>query len=109
VQLLADTVGVMVPPVPRRSPGDRLTVRSAARIPGPDTVSISVSVDSSGIARAGRSYSRLGSSKIGAEFDKRIRFYPARRYDGNPVGYYGLVHLSNSPDSENIRIDYRWF
>ncbi|MBU8933753.1 MAG: hypothetical protein KOO62_07075 [candidate division Zixibacteria bacterium] len=107
VELIADTVGLMRKPVPRRA-GELVINVSARAFPTRDTVSAVLMFDTSGNASVRRTnkVSKPIRKAIG-ELRGRLDFHPALDYAGRPQRFSGLVHLVLDV-SGRIRIDCLW-
>ena len=106
-QLLPDTLGLLVPPLPKNLQSDSLAVAEAARKYF-GRVAVGVHVDSTGkieieqLSRAERPVVPVIRAAM-----KQLSFYPALRFDGRPCSFRGLVHL-DFEGSTNVRIRVDW-
>ncbi len=108
VQSLADTVGLMAVPIPRRAPGNQINLRGDHWVGASDTISIWLTVDRFGQMGARRVYSRDASVGLAVRrLSGKIPFYPALDYGGVSESFGGLVYLSGG-FSANVRIYYVW-
>jgi len=106
VQLIADTVGLMVKPIARRQPGNALTLAEAGGLV--DTVSAVLAVDTAGHVSF-RTQDRLPPREwqVLRRLSSRMPFYPARDYRGEARYYDGPVRVILD-SSEKVRIEYVW-
>lgn len=107
VQVYPDTLGLMLPPLPRRLQYDSLTLAEAVnRYAG--RLSLGVAVDTVGKTEITRLSNR--SRKI---YDlcnlvlSRVPLYPALGFDGKPRPFDGLVYI-DFEGSANVRICLDW-
>jgi len=108
VRLLPDTVGLMTKPLPAKLSGSEFTL-SGRHTAYRNQVSAFISVDVTGSASLRR------MSKTGKEVQlavreligRRLRFYPAMDYQGNPQRFSGLVTFIFKA-SPKIRMEYNW-
>lgn len=107
VRLLADTVGLMSKPIPRRTPHDQHTLSHPYPLER-DTVCVFLKVDTLGKARFVRC--NRCSPKVRQAVHRTLRgltFFPAVDYDGGIKPFRGLICLKFTGDSV-VRISYDW-
>lgn len=102
-----DTLGVMLPPLPRRIHADSISLAEATnRRYG--RISVWLKVDSSGQAQIERS-SRLERPvyRLLLQVLKQVPLYPALGFDGRPQNFSGLVYV-DFDGSAAVRIRLDW-
>jgi hypothetical protein len=107
VRFLPDTIGVMVPPVPKLDwSGPAEMHRSAVRPSG--FVSARVQVNQAGLGQiAGLVTDSPAIRGVLATRADQRRFYPAIDFSGQPQPYEGLLYLKLGSES-NIRVWFSW-
>ncbi len=107
VRLLPDTVGLLSPPIPVLAPGDEYTLAGTHAFLH-DTVSAVVSVNKGGKATASFISSTNPMLRQAVmKLVRRLAFYPALDFEGEPHFYSGLVHFIFEGSSK-VRIEYHW-
>jgi len=107
IRFIPDSISIMQKPMPRIVNGENILVPG---IPGwiSDTLSLFVTVDTSGKAQINRSgKTNAETYRIMREVFSQLKFYPAIGFEGNPVEYSGLIQLIIK-GSEKVRISYLW-
>lgn len=107
VTILADTVGLMLTPVPRSRSGEMAVSYGRLRhFEG--SISAAVSIDTSGRISASRKY---GAKPVYLReingFLSELEMFPAQDFQGNPRPYKGLIHIEGT-GSTDVRIRYFW-
>jgi hypothetical protein len=108
VQLLADTVGLMLPPFPKEFGGNRLALRSSSERFLRGEISATIHIDSLGNARVGFTDSKKADyHKAILSSLREIKFYPAMDYQGRPQKFVGraLFEFKHAP---TVRVKYFW-
>ncbi len=107
VQILPDTVGILVPPLPRLFDGDSVSIAEATKkLYG--RVAIELDFDTAGVAtikrisRKERPVKRL----VDLAFDQ-LKFHPALGFDGRPRNFSGLLYL-DFEGSAIVRVHPLW-
>lgn len=107
VQILPDTLGLLVPPLPRLFTGDSVSIAEATKkLYG--RVAIDLDIDTAGlvtikrISRKERPVKRLVDLTFG-----QLTFYPALGFDGRPRSFSGLLYL-DFEGSAIIRVHAAW-
>jgi len=107
VKLIPDSINILQKPIPRTVEGDKIAISNIPRVLN-DTLSLFITVDTSGHAKINRSGKNSKDIyRIIKDVFSRVEFYPAIGFDGKPVKYSGIVRLIIK-GSEKVRIEYLW-
>jgi hypothetical protein len=106
-QIFPDTVGLMLPPLPRRLQYDSVAVTEAINRPF-GRVSVWLGVDNTGKTQIERS-SRLESPvfNLVTRVVEEMLLYPALGFDGQPRNFSGLVYI-DFDGSATVRVRLDW-
>ncbi|HVP06232.1 MAG TPA: hypothetical protein VMS71_00210, partial [Candidatus Acidoferrum sp.] len=104
-QVLADTVGLMAPPIPKQALDGTFTF-SGPEPPRTDSLSVLVQIDTLGRATAVRVYPQRRRT-FALALTKQLHFYPGLDYSGRPQPFLGLVTAS-ALNATEIRVQYSW-
>jgi hypothetical protein len=107
VRIVADTVGLLFPPIPRTDVGDRFGLRTVSSTRREEMVCYAV-VDTSGRVRLRPEWQAIrAASEMVKSLERRIKLYPALDMAGHKQMYRGFITI-DVESATNVRIRPHW-